>query len=516
MLKGVVWQILLILLEIRRTVFLAVAYFEKAKELHLKSLEDFKTLNDYTGCASCFSGLGNIEFALQNYETAIMSYQNSIDISNEHKLTTTKARALNDLALVYEAMKNYKKAITYLEESYQIRIQNSNVLGMIATELNLGRLHKQQQQYDKSIEYYQKAVTNSETILARPRLQKAYFGLAEVYKLLQDHSKALEYFEKYMEVHSIVIGEENEIKHKNLQMKHNLEKVQQEAEIHKLKNIELKQANDVIEAQTKSIIDSINYAKRIQEAILPLPSEINKYADTSFLMYEPKDIVSGDFYWFTEKKCEEGRSWTIIAAVDCTGHGVPGAFMVVMANSLLSQIINEQDIVHPTQILHKLDEKIRQLLHQDKGEISTQDGLDIALLAIDFDTQDLYFAGAKNPLYYVRNNEMNIIKGSPFPIGGNQHREEKVFETHHLKMQLADMYYIFTDGFQDQFGGQNNTKYNRKKFRELLFSISQLPTQTQKEILKNEFLTWKADYHQTDDVLVIGLAFTEHGVEKYG
>jgi serine phosphatase RsbU (regulator of sigma subunit) len=485
--------------------YLEMKDYEKAQKYHIEALKIFEQLQDLEGYATTLSGLGNIEAALEDYQEAIVYYEEALSIIKKSPTPSIEARIYNDLGFAYENLGLYEEALKYYEKSHEIRLKINNILGLITTQNNFGKIYTKLKQYEKAIEYTQMAIKNAQAINAKPRLQKAYQNMAEIYKLLEKPWQALEFYEKYMEIHTLVVGEENEAKHKNLQTKYNLEKTKREAEIHRLKNIELKEANEVIEAQTRNIIDSINYAKRIQEAILPLPSELVKYADTSFVLYQPKDIVSGDCYWFTEQICQEGKKRVIIAAIDCTGHGVPGAFMVVMANSLLNEIVNERKILEPAQILTKLDEKIRNMLHQDNNEIGTQDGMDLTIINVDFDNNDMYFAGAKNSAYLVREGEVKTIKGDPFPIGGTQHKDGKTFTTQYIKMQKGDMYYMATDGFQDQFGGENNTKFTKRRFRELLPTIAHLTPQEQYEKLLEIFLKWKGNFPQTDDVLVMGM-----------
>ncbi|TAE02722.1 MAG: hypothetical protein EAZ97_02350, partial [Bacteroidetes bacterium] len=231
---------------------------------------------------------------------------------------------------------------------------------------------------------------------------------------------------------------------------------QKESEIQRLRNVELKSAYEQIESQTKKIIDSIKYAKRIQQSILIPIEQIQKHFRESFVFYLPKDIVSGDFYWFSNK-----GNQLVLAAVDCTGHGVPGAFMVVMANALLNEIINEKNVLFPTDILTDLDNKLRKSLHKSEGENGSRDGMDLSLIILDTDKNEIHFSGAKNPLYWIRNNEIEQIRGSKFPIGGTFMQAEK-YKTHSLKTQKDDIFYIFSDGFADQFGGEMNQKYMSK------------------------------------------------------
>ncbi|MDX2301953.1 MAG: two-component regulator propeller domain-containing protein [Microscillaceae bacterium] len=288
---------------------------------------------------------------------------------------------------------------------------------------------------------------------------------------------------------------------------------------------ELETKNLEVENSFKKISDSIRYARRIQKAILPKEEEIASFVEDMFIIYKPKDIVSGDFYWFAETTPEpiftfgsqEGHQNNpslfkgfqdikkVIAAVDCTGHGVPGAFMTVIGNDLLNSIVIEDKIVKAHRILDQLDKQVKMYLKQDEGSKS-KDGMDMALLVIDEINQTIEFAGAKNPLYYIREGELFHLKGSKYPIGGVQSKA-KVFSSETIHYQPGDIFYLFSDGFQDQFGGPQDRKYGSKRFRELLFKTHQKPMDEQRDILEFELHKWKGNNKQTDDILVMGLKF---------
>jgi serine phosphatase RsbU (regulator of sigma subunit) len=266
----------------------------------------------------------------------------------------------------------------------------------------------------------------------------------------------------------------------------------------------------VIEKKNESITDSLRYAQRIQKAILGGEDEIVQNFKQGFILFKPKDIVSGDFFWFSQFLLEgtPKKSLRILIAADCTGHGVPGAFMTVMGNALLDEIINERRIIEPHLILHELDKKIIATLQ--KQNASQNDGMDMVILVLEENAlgeRKAHFAGAKNPLYYVREEQIHEIKGSKFPIGSSQFKKEKKFETTTIPLLENDIFYLFSDGYQDQFGGQEaqSKKFMVKKFRNLLFQISNLEFATQKEKLQAEFDNWKGKYEQTDDVLVMGI-----------
>ncbi|MBC7411468.1 MAG: SpoIIE family protein phosphatase [Bacteroidia bacterium] len=250
--------------------------------------------------------------------------------------------------------------------------------------------------------------------------------------------------------------------------------------------------------KNRDVIASIEYAKRIQDAILPDKKALFKSLPHSFILYKPKDIVSGDFYWYAIKS-----NCTIIAAVDCTGHGVPGAFMSMIGNNLLNQIVNEYDVHEPAIILDKLNEGLRLILKNGKYDAETTDGMDINICTIR-GTQVSY-AGAYRPLVYVENNELKKIDGDKFPIGGSKYITDKLYTQHELMLNVGDCIYLFSDGYGDQFGGEKGKKFSLKRMQELFTQIAPKPPKLQKMLVENAFLDWKNDLEQVDDVLVIGV-----------
>ncbi|UII27366.1 SpoIIE family protein phosphatase [Fulvivirga maritima] len=264
------------------------------------------------------------------------------------------------------------------------------------------------------------------------------------------------------------------------------------------------EANKEIDRQNKSIQSSINYAKRIQEAMLVNASVQESLLPESFILFKPRDSVSGDFYWFSEIK-----SWydpdVVFAAVDCTGHGIPGAFMSLIGMNTLTNIVNQGE-AESNQILEKLDTGIRKALQQETT--GNRDGMDVALCIYRKEKNILEFSGAKNPLIYIQEGELHQIKGDTRAIGGNRPMKKKKpapFTKHVVAIDEPTMIYVFSDGFQDQFGGPNNTKFMSKRFKELLLSIHELPLAEQKKALNDAIESWKGDGHQTDDILVMGI-----------
>jgi tetratricopeptide (TPR) repeat protein len=265
-------------------------------------------------------------------------------------------------------------------------------------------------------------------------------------------------------------------------------------------NHELEIAVNEIEDKNKEITSSITYAKRIQEAMLPSIANIQKALPESFVYFRPRDIVSGDFYFFHHAP-EQQR--TILAAVDCTGHGVPGAFMSMIGNEILSRIVAENHVTSPAEILNQLNKGITTALHKDETNI--HDGMDVALVVIDKKAKTLTFSGAKNPIFYIQNNQLEVIKGDKMPIGGSEREHKNDFTEHIIDISVPTTFYIFSDGFQDQFGGEAGRKFMVKNFRELLFEIHKKDTAEQKQILYQTFKDWIGNSHKPiDDVLVIG------------
>ncbi|MEM6297230.1 MAG: SpoIIE family protein phosphatase [Bacteroidota bacterium] len=258
-----------------------------------------------------------------------------------------------------------------------------------------------------------------------------------------------------------------------------------------------------LEKTNQQITDSVRYASRIQRGILGDAALDTKYFRESFVFFRPRDIVSGDFYWFAE--CPDKMTYVVIAA-DCTGHGVPGAFMTVMGNDLLNEIINQEQLFSPAKILKRLDEKLEATLQRNVAGGTVRDGMDIAVVTYTKASNTLRFAGAKNPLLFIRNGKATRIKGSHHAVGGMSKRKkvEKQFEEHEFEARSGDRFYIYTDGFQDQFGGKEKRKYLSKRFRELLVDNTNAAFEEQSHILDRELGEWQGDERQTDDILVVG------------
>ena len=261
--------------------------------------------------------------------------------------------------------------------------------------------------------------------------------------------------------------------------------------------LEIKKQKDELDVLVKSIKDSITYAERIQKAMMPSEFLIKKLLNESFVLYRPKDIVSGDFYWIAEKDNK-----VFIAAVDCTGHGVPGAFMSIIGFDLLRNITREQGVEDPSEILNRLSHGVSETFSKNIGGQSVKDGMDMALVVLNKTDNTLEFAGALNPVYVVREGKIIEIKGNRFSIGSVENDDK--FDKHKVILQKNDMVYIFSDGYADQFGGTLGKKYKFRRFRHTLLTISNMPVAKQRSFLNENIENWMGDLEQIDDILIIG------------
>jgi serine phosphatase RsbU (regulator of sigma subunit) len=260
----------------------------------------------------------------------------------------------------------------------------------------------------------------------------------------------------------------------------------------------LESQKDELEYAARRITDSLNYAQRIQDALLPSEAYLKKYFRESFILYKPKDIVSGDFYWIGEKK-----DTRVIVAADCTGHGVPGALISMIGHDLLEKIIITENIIQPGEILDRMNGALSETFSREKNTGTViRDGMDIGICSIDLKKRKICFAGAFFPLFLIRENRLIEIKGDRFTLG--MAPEGALFRNNESELLEGDMLYLFSDGYVDQFGGEENKKFMYRRFRYLLMNIHNFPLADQKAILEDNILTWKGSNPQVDDILIIG------------
>lgn len=482
---------------------LGVFYFDMkdyvvAESYYKKAFDIFSKDEKYVlPSARCRSGIGSVMIVTNRLDEALEYVNLSIDGYRKSGNEMGESRGLNDLGIILRNKKQYSEAEKYLKDSLLMREKSNYYQGIITSCLELGTLYLKVNDLKKAEEYLNRALALAYDIKSKPKLFLIHDMLGELYKKTTDLEKALKHKEIYFELKTEVSGEQATNRVKYMQTQYAIEKSEKESEIHRLKNVQLKKAYEEIEEKNKNILDSINYAKRIQQAILPSDSEVKKILSESFVLYMPKDVVSGDFYW-VEKK----NNKILFAAIDCTGHGVPGAFMSMIGNTLLNEIVNDRGITKPSEILEQLREGIIKALKQTGESGENQDGMDIAICALE--GRKLEYAGANNPLWIISNAGLTEIKADKQPIG-IYYGTPKPFTNHVVDLNIGDSVYIFTDGYADQIGGELKKKFKYKQLQELIEKNCTNDMQLQQKIYHQVINDWKGQLEQVDDILLMGI-----------
>jgi len=520
------------------------------------------------------NNIGSVLQDEKDYFGAISYYAMSQKLDKEFGNTIGEVTSIGNIAGIYKGLgddtysKNKKLANEYYQKSFDLSqevISRSTDLGdntiIVTTLLNLAQLYDIRGEYNKALEFGLKAHRLSEEIGAVMYIRDACEVLYKVYKKRGKDKLSLEMFEVFVKLNDSILSIENKdgIIHQSYQYKYDKQiakdsviqmrekqvvsaRFQQERtqkmalygglflvvtfslfiykrykitfdqkEIISLKEQETNRQKVLLETKNNEIMDSINYAKRIQSAILPPTKIVKEYLKDSFILYKPRDIVAGDFYWM-----EQIENGIIFAAADCTGHGVPGAMVSVVCNNALNRTVREYGLTDPGEILDKARELI--ISEFDQSEDEMKDGMDISLCTMEFESSIIPFnddrseiklkwAGANNPLWILRDNQIIEYKGNKQPIG--VYCDIKPFTTHEIELKRNDIIYIFTDGFQDQFGGDNHCidgkKFKVSNMREMFLRVANKPMSEQKELIDQAFEDWKRDLEQVDDVCVIGV-----------
>jgi serine phosphatase RsbU (regulator of sigma subunit) len=296
------------------------------------------------------------------------------------------------------------------------------------------------------------------------------------------------------------LSKDDELGHALLKMRDELkesERILEQKVLERTKEIE--KQKERVQMLYKNVTDSIKYAKRLQNSILPPEQWIKALLPESFILYMSKDIVSGDFYWVERLNKLE----VLFGAIDCTGHGVPGAFMSLVGYNGLNQAVKEHNLIHPDQILNDLSRSATAMLNRDRSSDFIRDGMDLAVCKLNKKTREIEYSGAKNPLYIVRNGKLIIHKADKFSIG--EDATELKFKLNTIQLEKGDMVYLFTDGYVDQFGGDYGKKFKYEPFRNLILRISELPVEEQHELLYETIVKWQGGYDQLDDILIFGI-----------
>ena len=541
------------------TVFLELKQLDEAYKYLKRTFDIAKELNNKGGMASALISIGIVFNQKKDFKQSLEYTFQSLKIFEELDLQDAAATCLNNIADSYQNLRDSKKAVFYISKAYDIYVKTENTYGIALTLNNLGDFYEMEKNYVKANEYYKKGLEEAEKIGANDRILAAYKGIYKSNKALSNFKEALIANELYQKMNDSIYNVESSKQIAEMQARFDTEKKTKEIDIltkdqkikedelnkHRfiiisisiggvlvfllallavrgyiqkrrvsnqltIKNKKIQTAYTIIENHNKDIKDSIKYAKRIQEAILPTIKFNNIFKENAFVLYKPKDIVSGDFYW-VEEATENGDKVLLFAAVDCTGHGVPGAFMSIVGHNLLKQAVNEHHKTKPSDILNELNIGVNETLRQTIEESTVKDGMDISLCSLKKNTSNSYtlqFAGANNPLWIIRNKEkfeLEEIKGDKFPIGAFVGEELNKFRNHEIELFTGDTLYIFTDGFADQFGGPKGKKFMYKSLKQVLVSNQNLSMKEQGEEFNKILNDWKGELEQIDDVLLIGI-----------
>jgi serine phosphatase RsbU (regulator of sigma subunit) len=528
---------------------------EKAVENYKKVLELSKAIGKQRGIIGALDNIGATYVELKNFPLAEKYLKEAYDMIMKEQGSSDENGGFPvglihfHLGALYHFKNEYKKAEEYYLEAERAYTEKNDVQGLSQVYTALGTMYQEIGKYDMAIPMIRKSVEMCRSMGLKPELKQAYAHLALAYAKSNDFEKAYE-FEKlsselkdslYEDKTGEVIAEmeakydtekkEKELSLKNSQLSNQELVIKQQNQqklfyaggallmliagilllrgnnIKRKANKELQAQKEeivtqkhIIEEKNKDITDSIKYAQRIQEAILPSEEAAKEALPDHFVFYQPKDIISGDFYW-VEKKEE----LVFFAVADCTGHGVPGALMSIVGNGALNKAVNEHKLSDPANILDFVNKSINDALRQNRTDSKIRDGMDIALCVYDTKKKTIEFAGANNPLYLMRKNEIHSTPGDKQPIGSFIEELARPFTKKTVQLEKGDRLFIFSDGFADQFGGPQGKKFKYARLQKLLIENASLSMNELKEKLASEFVSWKGNLEQIDDVCVMGV-----------
>jgi serine phosphatase RsbU (regulator of sigma subunit)/tetratricopeptide (TPR) repeat protein len=527
-------------------IYINQADYELALEYLNKSLTTHKELNNQSGIALAYNNIGFLYSKKKDYTETLKYYKLCLAMRTEANDVKLLAYSLNNIGYVYAILNNVDSAFVYYNKSLEVLERINDSYGLVFAYTGLGKINLGLGNVALAKKYAKKSFIISDRIGSPERIMNSASLLSEVYEREHKYDKALKYHKLLTSIKDSLSTES--IRKKNLKqafeyqyekksladslsrmesqkikdLKYNQEIEKQKSytyggliglflmslviiavfrgyRLKKRSNLELASKNEVIEEKSREISDSINYAKRIQNAIIPSDSELEHHLKKGFVMFRPKDVVAGDFYWL-----EQVGDEVLYAAADCTGHGVPGAMVSVVCHNALNRSVREYSLTEPAAILDKTRELVIETFQRSREDSSIiRDGMDIALCAINYKTNTLQYSGANNSLYVIRNGELMETKPDKQPVG--KHFKQTSFTNHIVKLEEADAIFTFSDGYADQFGGEKGKKFMYKQFKKLLISISNKTITEQKEILIAEFDNWKGDLDQIDDVCIIGV-----------
>jgi serine phosphatase RsbU (regulator of sigma subunit) len=512
-----------------------LAEYNEAIEYYKKAQVIFKSLKRENDEAACLLNIG-ICFNNLNNDIDAQSYFLKAKEKYEGKDKYNFAFCLDNLGSLMLKKDSLNMAESYFEQAYKIYLETKDEIGIIGYNLNKAEILRKRGKLKEAEILFIKELKLAKQI--DPQYARySYEGLSEIYAATKDFQKAYNYHVLFKNINDSNINTQRQQQYQIIQ---SYTKSQSEAQVNQLNkdkehqqeiikqqrnlqiafgvglllmillasfiyrsykqkqksNVELETKNKLIEHQKAETTKSIEYALHIQQSILPDKEHIYDCFPESFVLYKPKDIVSGDFYAFAQQGSE-----IIIAAADCTGHGVPGALMSMLGSNILYQIINEKKITKPNEILFHLNLGVAESLKQNKN--AGNDGMDISIC--NFKNNVLQYAGAYRPLYIIRQGKLIETKATKIAIGGQQKDQQRIYENHEFELQNGDTIYLTTDGYADQFGGDKNKKLTTTKFKEMLLNIQNMTMQEQEIYLADFIEKWRSANEQVDDICVIGI-----------
>jgi len=519
----------------------AWGHYKESYEICKETYKLSKKSGEINQLAYSALAIGNYFLSQQQTDSADYYYEIALENFIRTKSAYGRALVYRDKGRMYLKSGNYPRSKNMYVQSLDILEKINNKRGISELLILLGELNFETGNYKESRTYLQKGQELAIEIELLEDVIKNYLTLSVIEEKLGNYSQSLKYYKSYVSIRDTVFNREKHEQIAELSAKYESEKKQQQIELQNIQlekkqstiklqrvisgilmvvviltlflaytifrfyrtkkqdNIKLTQQKNEIEDKNRQITDSIVYAQKIQQSILPSTSKLDKLLKEYFVLFKPRDIVSGDFYYATEV-----NDWHIIAAVDCTGHGVPGAFMSMMGNAFLNDIMSNKDFEKASDILETLRKKVKEVLQTNENEDSSKDGMDMALIMVNSKARKLQFAGAYNPLILIRNNELIEIKGTKSPIG--VHLKELTFENHEMELASGDTIYLFSDGYADQIGGEKKNKFLMKNLKSLLVEINKLPMSEQKLILEQTLYKWmNHTSKQIDDILILGM-----------
>ena len=521
-----------------------------AMDYHKRSLKLAEEIDDKLEIAFCYDNIAAVLMAQNNFTEAEVLAIKAMKIREERNYKGGLLASYNNLGVIYQNLKQNEKALVYYKKVNSLSEEMGNLNGIAISLNNIAEIYNTIGEHSKAIEYFTKSITASRRINYMEVVKAGYRGLSLCYASLNDYRNAYYYQGLHAAVKDSLLNESSSRQMSELRTKYETEKKEleistlnkdkqllenskklDEAELNKQRlinysvssglllvgvlaffifrgyrqkqaaNMKLEEKNTLIEAKNKNITDSINYARRIQRAIITSSAYMRKHLPEHFVLYKPKDIVSGDFYWSYSTGDQ-----LILATADCTGHGVPGAFMSMIGASKLSEIIIDRKVMEPAAILDQLRDEVIKALNPEGAEEISQDGMDICVWCYDVKSRVLRFAGANNGLYLVRENDLMEYKPDKQPVGKFSGML-KPFSQNSVQLKENDIVYTFTDGYSDQFGGEHGKKFKYKQLQELLLSIKNKPMEEQRMVLDRTIETWRGGLEQVDDILLVGVRF---------